>query len=120
VKLPKKGNLTICGNHRGISLLSVPSKIFCIILIDRTKKGVDERLCQEQAGFKQGGGTVEQTFTLRNILEQCMEWQALIYVNFVDFRKAFDSVTREKLWVIMQEYGIPSTVYNTIIRDLSE
>jgi len=43
-----------------------------------------------------------------------------IYVNFVDFRKAFDSVIREKLWVIMQEYGIPSTVYNTIIRDLSE
>ena len=46
-----------------------------------------------------------------------MEWQAPIYVNFVDFRKAFDSVIREKLWVIMKEYGIPS-LYINIIRDL--
>ena len=61
------------------------------------KKGVDERLCQEQAGFRQGRGTMEQICTLRNILEHCMEWQAPIYVNFVDFRKAFDSVIREEL-----------------------
>jgi len=38
-------------------------------------------------------------------------------VNFVDFRKAFDRVIREKLGVIMQEYGIFS-MYITIIRDL--
>ena len=117
VKIPKKGNLTICDNYRGISLLSVPSKIFCRILIDRIKMGVDEKLRQEQSGFRQGRGTLEQIFTLRNILEQCMEWQAPIYVNFVDFRKAFDSVIREKLWVIMKEYGIPS-LYINIIRDL--
>ena len=119
VKIPKKGNLTICDNYRGISLLSVPSKIFCRILIDRIKMGVDEKLRQEQSGFRQGRGTLEQMFTLRNILEQCMEWQAPIYVNFVDFRKAFDSVIREKLWVIMKEYGIPS-LYINIIRDLCD
>ena len=38
-------------------------------------------------------------------------------MNFIDFRKAFDSVVREKLWVIMQEYGI-SSMYINIIRDL--
>lgn len=46
-----------------------------------------------------------------------MKWQASIHVNFVDFRKAFDSVIREKLWVIMQEYSIPS-IYINIIRDI--
>ena len=30
-----------------------------------------------------------------------------IYVNFVEFRKAFDGVFRAKLWVIMQDNGIP-------------
>ena len=34
-------------------------------------------------------------------LEKCMEWQAPIYVNFGEFRKAFDRVIREKVWVIM-------------------
>lgn len=48
-----------------------------------------------------------------------MEWQALIYVNFVDFRKVFDSVIREKLWVIMQEHSIPSMHINNI-RDLHD
>lgn len=60
---------------------------------------------------------MEQMFTLRNILEQCIKWQASIHVNFDDFRKAFDSVIRGKLWVIMQEYSIPS-MYINIIRDI--
>ena len=46
--IPKKGNLTICDYITGISLLPVPSKIFCTILNDRIKIGVDERLRQKQ------------------------------------------------------------------------
>lgn len=68
VKIAKKRNLTLCDNYRDISFLSVPSKTFCRILIDRIKKVLDEKLRQEQAGFRQGRGTMEQTFTLRNIV----------------------------------------------------
>ena len=85
VKVPKKGDLAECDNYRGISLLSVPSKILCRVLIDRVKSGVDEMISQEQTGFRSGRGTSEQIFALRNILEQCQEWQALVYINFVDF-----------------------------------
>ena len=117
VKIPKKGDLTVCDNYRGISLLSVPGKIFCRILIDCIRNGVDETLRQEQAGFRRGRSTCEHIFTLRNILEQCMEWQAPVYMNFVDFSKAFDSIIREKIWEIMKEYGIP-VKYIDIIRDM--
>ena len=42
-----------------------------------------------------------------------------IYVNFVEFQKAFDSVFRAKLWVIMQENDIPRPgMYINIIRYL--
>jgi len=51
VKVPKKGDLIQCDNYRGISLLSVPSKILCRILIDRLKSGVVEMIRQEQARF---------------------------------------------------------------------
>jgi len=51
VKVPKKGDLIQCDNYRGISLLSVPGKILCRILIDRLKSGVVEMIRQEQAGF---------------------------------------------------------------------
>ena len=107
VKVPKKGDLTECDNYRGISLLSVPCKILCRLLIDRVKSGVDEMIRQEQAGFRSGRGTSEQIFALRNILEQCQEWQAPVYINFVDFSKAFDCIIRERLWDIMRQYGIP-------------
>ena len=113
VKVPKKGDLTQCDNYRGISLLSVPSKILCRILIDRVKSGVDEMIRQEQAGFRSGRGTSEQIFALRNILEQCQEWQAPLYINFVDFSKAFDCIIRERLWDIMGQYGIPDIFIRT-------
>ena len=71
VKIPKKGDTTQCDNYRGISLLSVPSKIFTRTVINRLYDGVNKRLRQEQAGFRKGRNTTEQIFTLRNIIEQC-------------------------------------------------
>ena len=51
VKLPKKGNLRECTNWRGNTLLAVISKIFVRVLLSRIKKGVDNILRKEQAGF---------------------------------------------------------------------
>ena len=106
-KIPKKGNLQDCGNWRGVTLLPLVSKVLCKIIISRIQKGVDSALRKEQAGFRKGRGTVEQIFILRNILEQVNEWNASLYIHFVDFEKAFDSIHRDSLWIIMRQYGIP-------------
>ena len=90
-------------------MTSVPSKVFGRVLIDRIRDGVNSKLRDEQAGFRSGRGTVEQIFILRNIIEQVVEWQATLYITFVDFEKAFDSVHREsmenygELWNTMQD-----------------
>ena len=72
VKVPKKGDLTDtqCDtDYRGISLLSVPSKILCTgrVLIYRAKSGVNKMIRREQAGFRSRRGTSEQTVAFRNI-----------------------------------------------------
>jgi len=54
----------------------------------------------------------KQIFTLRNIIEQCTEFQQPLSINFVDFKKAFDSVHRESLWNIAMLYGIPEHYVN--------
>jgi len=44
------------------------------------------------------------------IIEQCTEFQALLIVNYVDFKKAFDSINsiyRPTLWQTLRIYGIP-------------
>jgi hypothetical protein len=118
-KIPKRGNLQDCGNWRGVTLLPLASKVLSKILINRIQGGVDTLLRKEQAGFRRGKGTVDQIFILRNILEQANEWNATLYVNFVDFEKAFDSIHRDSLWAIMRQYGIPQKLIR-IVRTLYE
>ncbi|XP_063447098.1 uncharacterized protein LOC134726617 [Mytilus trossulus] len=114
VKIVKKGDRTCCDNYRGITLLSVPSKVFTKIIIQRIQEGIDEELRQEQPGFRRGKSTTEQLFALRNIIEQCSEWNAPLYINFVDFEKAFDSIHRESLWSILKAYHIPAKLITVI------
>ena len=73
VKLTKKGDLTECNNWRGITLMVVATKVLGRIIITRIRDGIDNKLRQEQAGFRKGRGTTEQIFILRNIIEQCIE-----------------------------------------------
>ena len=114
IKLAKKGNLKDCKNSRGITLLPVVGKILGRIIIDRIRRGIDSRLRKEQAGYRRGRGTTEQVFILRNIIEQVNEWQATLHLTFVDFEKAFDSVHRESLWLIMKKYGIPEKIVKIV------
>ena len=119
VKIFKKGDLHKCNNWRGVTLLPVISKIFCRMMLERIKIGIDKKLQKEQDGFRPKRSTTEEIFILRNILEQANEWRAGLYIHFVDFEKAFDSVHRESLWNITRSYGIPGKMVK-VIADIHE
>ena len=114
VKLPKKGDLSICDNYRGIMLLSVPGKVLNRILLERMKKAVDQELRDNQAGFRQNRSCADQIATLRIIIEQSLEFNSSLYTVFIDFQKAFDSLDRAVLWQLMGHYGIPEKFINII------
>ena len=114
VKLTKKGDLSKCGNWRGIMLLSIPSKILTRVLLNRMKVAVDEVMRDEQAGFRKDRSCIDQIATLRIIVEQSIEWSSPLYLLFVDFEKAFDSLDRETMWKILRHYGIPDKIINVI------
>ena len=40
IRLPKKGNLHVCDNWRGITHLSIPSKVFCRNLLGRIETAI--------------------------------------------------------------------------------
>ena len=96
-KIPRKGALKNCNNWRGITLLSVPSKILAKIIIQRIADTVDQQLRREQAGSQKRKEMYRADLHLAYITEQCIEWQRQLCINFVDFEKAFDSVHRESL-----------------------
>ena len=108
----KKGDLSNCNKWRGITLLSVPGKVLCATLLNRVKDDLDKRLREEQAGFRSGRSCSEQILTLRNIIEQSCEFNQKVFINFVDFKKVFDSIHRESVWKIAKIYGIPEKYIN--------
>ena len=82
IKLPKRDNLSHCGNCRGIMLLSVPCKIQTRIILERLKSAQDAKLREEQDGYRTGRSCTDQIATLRIIVEQSIEWQSTLYLNF--------------------------------------
>ena len=78
------------------------------------KGEVDKTLREEQAGFRQDRSCTDQIGTLRIIVEQSIEWNSSLYVNFVVYEKAFDSLDRETLWKILRHYGVPMKLVNMI------
>ncbi|XP_055878515.1 uncharacterized protein LOC106074981 [Biomphalaria glabrata] len=117
IKLLKKGDLTQCNNWRGIMLLSFLSKVLTRIILECLKDALDKRLRPEQAGFCKEKSCTDYIATLRIIIEQSIEWQSPLYMTFVDFEKAFDSIDREVIWRLMNYYGI-STKFTNIIKQL--
>ena len=83
-------------------------------MLQRIKEPVDKRLRDHQAGFRMERSCADQIGTLRIILEQSLEFNSPLYVNFIDFEKAFDSLDREVLWQLMRHYGIPDKFINII------
>ena len=120
VKLPKKGDLSICDNYRRIMLLSVPGKVLNRVMLKRMKNAVDTKLRDNQAGFRQIRSCADQIAILRIILEQATEFNSSIYTVFIDFQKAFDSLDWEVLWQLIRHYGIPDKFISIIKNTYSE
>jgi hypothetical protein len=65
VKLAKKGDLTVCGNWRGITLLNTINKILSIIIHERISKVLEPLLRKQQAGFRPQRSCVDNINSLK-------------------------------------------------------
>ena len=83
-------------NYRGIALTSVVSKVYNHILNRRLTNWAEreDKVIEEQAGFRSGYSTVDHIFTLYALVQNYLMKNSELYVAFVDFIKAFDSVNK--------------------------
>jgi hypothetical protein len=114
VKLPKKGDLKLCSSWKGITLLSIVSKTFNKIILNRIVKLLDKELRKEQSGFRSGKACRDMIVSLRIIVEQSMEYQSPLYLLFVDYERAFDSIDRKCMWTALTNKGLPQKFVNLI------
>jgi hypothetical protein len=116
VLLPKKGDLSLCKNWRGICLLDVASKIFSSLLVRRMQIVMEEEGMEEQAGFRQLRGTIDGMFAASMGLQKRKEHNLETWALFIDLVKAFDSVSREALFAVLRRFGLPDHFVNVVIR----
>ena len=114
ITLSKNGNLQLCQNYRTISLISHPSKAMLKIILNRLKPEAEKIIAEEQAGFRPGRSTTEQTFNLRILCERYLQYQQDLYHVFIDFKKAFDRVWHAALWATMRLYNINTNLINVL------
>ena len=95
----KKANSKKCSDFRTISFIRHASKIMLKIIQRRITPRVEQVLSEMQAGFRKDRSTTEQITNLRMMCEKTRNHQRIICHNFIDFKKAFNRVCHEALWM---------------------
>ncbi len=53
-------------------------------------------------------------YSARQLMEKAREHNTKLFMLIVDLRKAYDSIARPALWVVLQKYGIPPVLVKLI------
>ena len=114
ITLPKVTGTAECDEHRSISLISHTSKSLLRVLLKRSEQTAEEQFSEHQAGFRRGVGTRDQIFNLRIVMEKAREFNTPLYMAFIDYKKAFDSVRHSALWKIIKRMGVKPYIITTM------
>ena len=111
-----KGSANDPDNYRGITLLSCFGKLFTATINSRLTCFLDEvgALGDEQAGFRAQHSTTDHIYTLKTIIDFYAQEKQRLYCAFVDYKKAFDLVTRSHLWTKLLGNHINGKVFRVI------
>jgi len=95
-------------NYRPTTLLNVAYKIFAIILNQKLVDIIETELSDHQSGFRPNRSTTNNICTIRQIIENCYEYNIDIHNIFIDYTHAFDSIKRNKILDSLSQYKRPS------------
>jgi len=108
VPLFKKGDPSIASNYRGLMFLNTLYKIFTGLLLCRINSWIDRNkiLNEFQAGFRKGYSTIDNIFTLTNIVSLKLATNKKVFVLFVDLTNAFDKILQNALFYKLSCLGL--------------
>ena len=61
---------------------------------------------EEQCGFRQGRGCIDQVFAVRQVCEKYLANGKDVFWAFMDMEKAYDTIDRHGMWQMLRAYGV--------------
>lgn len=92
-------------------------KLFSTILTKKISSTLEARQPVEQAGFRKGFSTIDHIHTLELIIEKYQERNRPLYLAFIDYKKAFDSVSHNYIWETLATQNVENE-YIRVIKSL--
>ena len=117
----KKGCKSSPGNYRPVSLTSVVCKVFEGFIKEALCNHLNKNyLSNDQFGFCRGRSCTTQLISTINDWMKCLDDRTPVDAVYLDFRKAFDTVSHKRLLSKLISYGIHGKIFNWIKDFLSD
>ena len=116
VSIPKMDNSSSLVNQSGIAESCAFAKLTNKLLIARIRDIVEPQLLGVQSDFCAVRSTVEQTMALRYILHMFRVSKRMTTIIFLDFNKAFHSIDRRAISIVLSKYGVSELVIANVVQ----
>ena len=113
----KKGNKSDINNYRGITVIPFLAKWYSVLLHSRVDDFAEKYNMRAffQSGFRRKFQVIDWMFVLQHLINMKKAEKKPIFCAFVDFRKAFDSVSRPVLWRVLHNLGLRGRILDAFV-----
>ena len=104
----KKGSKDDPGNHRPVSLTSVPGKMLESIIAEDITEHLESSnlITDSQHGFRRGRSCLTNLLEFFHDIFSLYDKSRAVDILYLDFKKAFDKVPHKRLMAKVRSYGI--------------
>eukprot|EP00924_Labyrinthula_sp_SR-Ha-C_P000558 augustus_masked-scaffold_27-processed-gene-2.4-mRNA-1 protein AED:1.00 eAED:1.00 QI:0/0/0/0/1/1/5/0/1086 len=109
----QKGSKNDPSNYRPISLLNTHFKLLTKIINNRIAP-ILNKLPDYQAGFRNNRSTIQKIEALDTIIKETLKQKIYLRILFIDFAKAFDSISHKFMKLALEEHHVPKKLIKLI------
>jgi hypothetical protein len=116
VPIHKRDDPADPSNYRPIALCCCVAKLFSRVVADILYDRLEEemKLPDEQGGFRRGRGAPEMVLALHSLMETRRRHNKRTFLAFVDVKKAYDTVNRDLLSLVLFELDTPGQIWRLV------